>query len=92
MEFNANILKKQGMTDNQLAAALKDPFSVPLDDKERLLFAFVLKGVKSQASATAEEMDQLKISGWEDSDILDAVNHGFLMFTSGKMLQLFQID
>lgn len=89
--FNGDLLKRQGMTDDELSLVVSSPSSAPLEQKEIALLNFVIAGIKDEDSATEEEMDSLRDLGWSDSDVIDAVYHGFFMFVPGKMLNLFKI-
>lgn len=91
IDFNGALLKRQGMKEEELAAVAADPASAPLSEKEQPLLAFVVAGVKDQTSASAEKMEELRSLGWQDSDIYDAVNHGFFMFAPGRMMELFKM-
>lgn len=91
IEFNSALLKKQGMTESELAKIVTEPIQAPLEKNEHALLSFVVKAIKDQTSATPEEISDLQDLGWRDSDIVDAVNHGFLMFAPGKMLKLFDM-
>ncbi len=91
IEFNGDLLKKRGMTDEDLAKIADNPESAPLDKKKRALLCFVVDGIKDQSSASLKKMQYLRDTGWSDADILDAAVHGFFMFAPGKLIELFQM-
>lgn len=91
IDFNGTILKKQGMTEQELAGIIADPESAPLEDKEKAMLKFVYRGVKDQDSASRQDMENLRALGWNNSDIVDAVSHGFFMYAPGKILELFKM-
>jgi hypothetical protein len=91
IDFNGLMLQKQGMTAEGLAEVVNDPEKAPLEEKEKALLTFVYNGIKDQNSASKEKLEQLHQIGWKNSDILDAVNHGFFMYAPGKMMDLFQM-
>ena len=90
--FNGSMLEKQGMTRNELEQLCADPVQAPLEEKDRALLSFVYKGIRDQDSATEKDLENLRSLGWTDSDIIDAVNHGFSMFAPGKILDLFKLN
>ncbi len=89
IDFNKTLLKKQGATEQELAAVIADPDKAPLEEKERAMLRFVCKGVRDQGTSTVEDMTELCAQGWVESDIIDAMHHGFSMFAPGKMLHIF---
>lgn len=91
IDFNGSLLRKQGMTEAELAAMGADPDKAPLSGRERALLAFVLKAVEAGGSAGKADIDRLKESGWTESDIIDAANQGVGMMAHGRMLEFFQM-
>lgn len=91
IEFNGNILKKQGMTDSDLAAMVANPSTAPIEEKEVALLNFVVGGLENPDSASAADMTKLQDLGWQESDIIDAVQIGFGMMVHGRMIQFFQM-
>ena len=89
VDFNGGLLKRQGMADSELEAVLEQPESAPLQENEQKLLAFILKGLKEQKEADQADIETLRQLGWQDSDILDSVNHAFSLYASGRMLELF---
>ena len=90
IDFNGSILLKQGLNQNQLDEMVVDHQKIPLDEKERALVSFVVKGILGE-QATPADMAHLKILGWSEGEVFDAVNHGFAMLTPGKMLEFFRL-
>lgn len=88
IDFNASLLQKQGMSEEELAAMVDDPSQAPLSEREKALLSFVLKGVTGEV-ASAEDVERLKADGWLESDIIDAANQGIGMMTHGRMLGFF---
>lgn len=91
VDFNGMLLRKQGMSDEELAAVTDNPTSAPLEEKDKEMLCFVIDGIKDQGSASQDKMDKLRSFGWRTSDIVDAVNYGFSMFAPGKALMLFKM-
>lgn len=91
IDFNGMLLKKQGMSDDELAAVVEKPASAPLEERERALLSFVVDGVKNENSASQEKMDRLLALGWQISDIVDAVYYGYSMYVPGNVWKLFRM-
>ena len=89
--FNGDLLLRMGVTEEELESSLTAPAQAPLKAEEQALLAFVVEGLRDQGSASVEKMESLRTLGWRDSDIYDAVNHGFFIFGPGKMMELFQM-
>ena len=90
--FNKNLLKMQGLSDEDIAMMEKDPHEVPLDDKDRAMVAFVMKAVKTSDAVEKQDVDHLHDLGWTDSDILDALAHGTNMIGSSILMKTFKMD
>lgn len=91
-DFNKKMLQMQGVTEDDLAVVEKDPASMPLEDNERALLAFVIKAIDDPNSTTAAEMESLHQHGWTDRDIFDAVSHGANMVATSIMMKAFGMD
>ena len=92
MDFNKLILKKQGLTDDDIQKMEADPTMSLLEEKESAMLAFVVKAVKSPGSVAADEIKRLKEMGWEDRDLVDALAHGVNMIDHSIMMEVFQMD
>ena len=91
-DFNKNILKKQGLSDEDIEEMIKDPLNVPLEEKEQVMLDFVVKAIKSPDNVEQQDMDQLHDMGWTDRDILDALAHGTNMVGSSILMKTFKMD
>ncbi len=91
-DFNKNILKKQGLSDEDIDEMIKDPLKAPLEDKEQAILGFVMKAIKSPDTVKQQDMDQLHDMGWTDRDILDALVHGTNMVGSSILMKTFKMD
>ncbi|MFC1533380.1 carboxymuconolactone decarboxylase family protein [Thermodesulfobacteriota bacterium] len=90
--FNKNILKKQGLSDEDIDEMIKDPLKTPLEDKEQAMLGFVMKAIKTPDSVEQQDMDKLHDMGWKDRDILDSLVHGTNMVGSSILLKTFKMD
>ena len=91
-EFNKTILKKQGLSDEDIDELMKDPRKAPLEDKERAILDFVMKAIKSPDAVEQGDMDQLHDMGWTDRDILDAMVHATNMVGASILMKTFSMD
>jgi hypothetical protein len=90
--FNRNMLNMQGLSDEDIEKMEKDPLQAPLDDKDRLMVAFVVKAIKTPDAVEKQDVDRLHDLGWTDSDILDALSHGTNMVGSSILMKTFKMD
>ena len=90
--FNKNMLKMQGLSDEDIEKMEKDPLQAPLDDKDRAMVAFVMKAIKTPDAIEKRDMDRLHDLGWTDSDIMDALVHGTNMIGSSILMKTFKMD
>ena len=91
-DFNKNILKKQGLSDEDIDEMIKDPLKAPLEEKEQAMLEFVMKAIKSPDAVQQQDMDQLHDLGWTDRDILDAVTHAANMVGLSILMKTFKMD
>jgi len=92
MDFNKNMLKKQGLEEEDIHNIETDPTKALLEEKETALLSFVVNAVKSPSSVNADEITRLKDMGWEDRDLVDALAHGANMIDHSIMMEVFQMD
>ena len=90
--FNRNMLKMQGLSDEDIEKMEKDPLQAPLDDKDRAMVSFVMKAVKTPDAIEQEDVEKLHEQGWSDSDILDALAHGTNMIAFSILTKTFKMD
>jgi alkylhydroperoxidase family enzyme len=90
--LNEEMLKRQGLSDEEISMLSTDPMQAPLEDRERRLVAFVLKAIKTPEAVTGDDMEALRDEGWRDSDILDAVVQGTVMVASSIWMKAFKMD
>lgn len=80
VDFNtAMLINSFGWSHEDVEALKNTKASVKLSDKEQKMLDFVLKSVKEKTKTSALELDKLSEMGWDESDILDALQHGARM-------------
>jgi len=72
--FNAQLLRAQGMSEDQIAALSCKPSETPLDETESALLSFVTKVIDDPKAATRADIETLTGMGWQESDVVDAVS------------------
>ncbi|NNL77276.1 MAG: hypothetical protein HKO68_13155 [Desulfobacterales bacterium] len=91
-DFNKNMLKMQGLSDDDIEKMEKDPLHAPLEDKDRAMVAFVMKSIKTPDAVDQEDLDGLHDLGWTDNNIMDAIAHGTNMIGSSILMKTFKMD
>jgi hypothetical protein len=91
-DFNGLVLKKLGLTDDDIRNIEADPENALLEDNEKAMLAFVIKSMKKPDSITQSDIDSLKELGWADRDMVDALAQGVSMIDHSIMMQVFGID
>ena len=86
------MLKKQGVSDEDIEEMIKDPLKAPLEEKDQAMLVFVMKAIKSPDAVKKQDMDHLHDMGWPDRDILDALVHGTNMVGSSILMKTFKTD
>ena len=89
--LNSGILQQHGLSPEQIEATKADPAKAPLEDKEKSLLLFVLKGVKDPHSVNAEDIKALKELGWSERDIFDALAHGSRIMATNVLFDAFKV-
>jgi len=91
--FNESMLINRGvMTVDQVAATRHDPAAAPLDEKDKAMLLFVLKGTKAPKSIGTADLDALRALGWTDRDIMDALYHGARNAAVDIMFDAFKVE
>jgi hypothetical protein len=74
--FNTSLLINMfNWSHEQIIATRRDPNDALLNDKEKVLLSFVLQAASQPLKITGQDLQQVRDAGWEDADIVDAVNH-----------------
>jgi alkylhydroperoxidase family enzyme len=90
--FNGGILKKMGLTDQDLAQLRADPQNANLEENEATMLAFVKKTLEAPESVTSADIEALRGQGYEDSDIFDAVGQAAGMIAGAVFYKAFARD
>ncbi len=91
-DFNRALLKKQGLTEQDLINVEADPSKSLLEENENAMLAFVIKALKAPKSVTPQDIQTLRDLGWNDRDMVDALSQGVSMIDHSIMMEVFQMD
>ena len=92
IDFNRELLKKQGLEEKDFSRLEADPGQSLLEENEAAMLAFVVKALKKPGSITDSDIVKLKGYGWTDRDMVDAMTQGVTMANHAIMMQVFDID
>ncbi len=93
IDMNAGMLMNMmGWSAEQVADTRADYRNSPLAEREKALLGLVLKAVGDSTSVSAGDVAALRVAGWNDSDILDAVNHGARMVAADILINAFRVE
>ena len=91
--FNESMLiNRDGLTGDQIAAIKRDPAAAPLDEKDKAMLLFVLKGTANAKSISPADLDVLRALGWTDRDIVDGMYHGARNAAVDIMFDAFKVE
>jgi uncharacterized peroxidase-related enzyme len=88
----ALLIEHGGFSPEQIAATKQDPASAPINDKDKAMLSFVLKGTKDSMSIGKEDLETLHAHGWTDRDMLDGLYHGARNVSSDIMFNAFKVE
>ena len=86
------LINRAGFTPEQVMAAKADPAQAPLSAKDKAMLLFVLKATRHSNSVEAADLDELRLLGWTDRDIFDALNHGAQQGAIDILFNAFKVD
>ena len=86
MLAHASVLKREGLTEAELAAIARLEPAAPLDQAERDIMHFAAKVVRDATSITQADIDQLASHGLSDAEIFDIAAAAAVRCFYSKML------
>ena len=93
VDFNASILINMlGWTAKDVEAMRADAKNAKLEEKEIAMLLFVLKAVRTPHDVHSSDIQALRDLGYNDGEILDAVNHGARMSAIDIIFDAFKIE
>ncbi len=92
IDFNGGLLINYfGWTIEQLETFKTDVDKAPLEEKEKAMIKFIVKGVDAPDSVSEEELEALRKLGWGEGDIFDGLYHGVQAKAIDTLLTAFQV-
>lgn len=88
----ALLMQHHGMSQEDIARVKQTPEAAPLDEKEKALLHFVMKGVHDSNSITAQDIEALKLLGCSEREVFDAMAHGAWQVAGDIMLNAFKVE
>ena len=85
-------MQHHGMSQEDIARVKQTPEAAPLDEKEKALLHFVMKGVRDSNSIAAQDIEALKLLGCSEREIFDAMAHGAWQVAGDIMLNAFKVE
>lgn len=93
IDYNTGMLiNSAGWTFDQVAAMRQNIDNANLPEREIAMLRIVIKAVRNAHGVNANDLDILREMGWNDSDLLDAVNHGTRMLATDIIFNTFKIE
>ncbi len=90
--FNHDLLRMQGMSEDDIANLSCKPVETPLDESEAAVLAFVTRAVNEPDTVTRADIEALVELGWREADIVDAVQVASNMLGMSLMYRTFVRD
>lgn len=93
IDFNTAILTNiAGWSVDQITAMRFNINDANLPPREIGLLALVLKATRNAHGVNANDLDTVREMGWNDSDLLDAVNYAARMVATNMIFNTFKIE
>jgi alkylhydroperoxidase family enzyme len=93
VDFNsAMLINMMGWSADEVAELKTSSKSAKFGEKENKILSFVAKSVKNSSKADVNELNELRKLGWDDADILDALQHGARMSAIDIIFNTFDIE
>jgi len=90
--LNQGILKQMGMSEKEIEELPLAPSAAPLEEHEQKIFAFVMRTFDDPASVTQADIETLRLAGYTDGDVLDAMHQATGMMAASMLLKAFVRD
>lgn len=88
-DFNADLLIRGGLTEENLAALTTDLEGLPCQEHEWPMLRLVQKVIKAPDTVTAQDIEACREAGWRDSDILELSALAGSIQVSGRLMAAF---
>lgn len=93
IDFNTSLLiERAGWSLEQVEAMRSDLERANLPEREIAMLRLAVKAVRNAHGVNADDLDAIREMGWNDGEILDAVNHGARMLAADVLLNTFKVE
>lgn len=92
IEFDIHHLKLLGLKEDLIEKLRNSVGAVPLDERERELYIFVVKALEKPAAVSEEDTESLQKLDWTDADIFDALYAASNMIGPGLMMKPLKVE
>ena len=86
------LINNYGLSADEVQELKLDPSTAPLNIKEKALLLFTLKAVHDSHSTDVNDIKNLHALGWNDKEILDALNSGVTMLSTDILINAFKVE
>lgn len=92
VNLNKALLIQYGYSSEVLQYVLKDPSTIPLPEKQKILLLLVLKVVNNAHDVDSVDVESVRSLGWTEEDILAAVYHGTSQIGVDAIFNAFNVE
>jgi len=88
IKYNAGVLVRLGIKEEEVARIREDPGAAPLEEKEGWLLAFVIKALRAPETFSQSHVGKLRQLGWTDTEIFDALYASCMLVGMERMMRV----
>ncbi|MBF0435234.1 MAG: hypothetical protein HQL77_07660 [Magnetococcales bacterium] len=92
IHYNQAQLLASGVSEQSMAAAIADPRTAPLPDREKAMLVFALNTTGDDKSISPDDIEALRRHGYSDTAIFNVVEFTAFATFSDTLLNVFQVD
>lgn len=92
VNMNEDFLLNMGKDLDAIRAARSNPEAAPLDENEKSLLLLALRSLEEPKKINQQDLDAVRVHGWSDRDIFDAVVQAANNRAFNNVLKTFNIE
>jgi len=93
IDYNTGMLiNMAGWSFEEVQAMRQDIDKANLPPREVAMLKVAVKAIKNSHAIDANDLEPLREMGWEDKDILDAINHAARMLATDIIFNTFKVE
>ncbi len=89
INFNTELLKSKGYTDEIIDRTRHDITTVPFENKIKILAEKGMKAIYSSSDFGLEDLRDLYKLNWSDTEIFEVINHAAFLLKNGKIISAY---